>query len=327
MMERILLGVLYLSGWHIFSACLPHQYHYVKEPMSWTEAQTYCRKTYTDLATIGNTEEVNQLKDTVSSFGYESMVWIGLYSKIDWRWSDSYKGPGAEYKNWIGSEPDFLYSNEFCVVSGAINDAWWDDACSLKYPFICNEGTKTDFKYVIVKQAMDWSSAQRYCRENFVDLATVRNDEESLAIQKMVASGWAWIGLFRDPHIYWSDESGFSFQNWFVGSNPLHSWRLACGVADYQASGKWKLLPCERKLPFVCYSVPQTPVMKQVVKLRIKPGDPPVDLNDPAVKADILKKLQDRLKMKGVKEVTLRWREQPDGKVFHKLSEEKKSEL
>ncbi|XP_070849893.1 ubiquitin carboxyl-terminal hydrolase 47-like [Chaetodon trifascialis] len=78
---------------------------------------------------------------------------------------------------------------------------------------------------------------------------------------------------------------------------------------------------------YTAYLLMYRKVMKQVVQLRIKPGDSPVDLNDPAVKADILKKLHDRLRMKGLRGVTLQWREQPDGKVFHKLSEEKKSEL
>ncbi|XP_042258031.1 L-selectin-like [Thunnus maccoyii] len=135
-MERILLGVLYLSGWSIFSTCRLHQYHFVAEPMNWTEAQTYCRETYTDLVTIENTEDMNQLINTVSSAGYNSQVWIGLYRVIDWKWSDGYRGR-----------------------------------------------TQLDPQFVFVNQPMNWSNAQRYCRENFIDLATVRNDTESQEFQ------------------------------------------------------------------------------------------------------------------------------------------------
>ncbi|XP_060945007.1 dual specificity calcium/calmodulin-dependent 3',5'-cyclic nucleotide phosphodiesterase 1A-like [Limanda limanda] len=34
---------------------------------------------------------------------------------------------------------------------------------------------------------------------------------------------WAWIGLYRDPQIYPSDGSHFSFSSWFPGFNPLGS--------------------------------------------------------------------------------------------------------
>ncbi|XP_045919907.1 neurocan core protein-like [Micropterus dolomieu] len=162
---------------------------------------------------------------------------------------------------------------------------------------------------------MNWSSAQKYCRENFVDLATVRSYTENQKMQNFMTGNLAWIGLFRDPDVYWSDGSGSSFTYWTTDYYPIGSLSVACGVAASQSSGRWKFLPCETRLPFVCYSFP---VKRQAVKLRIKPEDSSVDLNDPAVKADMLKKLQDRLKEKGVSGVTLKWREQPDGKVFHK---------
>uniref|UniRef100_A0A7N6A4N0 C-type lectin domain-containing protein n=1 Tax=Anabas testudineus TaxID=64144 RepID=A0A7N6A4N0_ANATE len=102
MTDRILLGVLYLSGqsniylsfffftgWPVFTMCIFHQYHYVPDLKTWTEAQSYCTQTYTNLATVESTEEMNQLINTVSSAGYNSEVWIGLYSQINWTWSDA----------------------------------------------------------------------------------------------------------------------------------------------------------------------------------------------------------------------------------------------
>ncbi|XP_038585694.1 C-type mannose receptor 2-like [Micropterus salmoides] len=284
--------------------------------MNWTEAQTYCRKTYTDRATIENTEEVNQLINTVSSSGLSSDVWIGLYTKINWRWSDGYTGTGAGFRSWHNyeNEPNFKAASEFCVTIGK-DGVWWDDRCSRQFPFICYRGTQLDPEFVAVIEPMSWSSAQSYCRKNFTDLANVRNNTENLKIGSLVPYGHvAWFGLFRDPDMYWSDGSGFSFSYWNTDINPLGSMSVVCGAA-LQSSGSWKFLPCETRLPFVCYSVP---VRRQAVKLRLKLEDSSVDLNDPAVKADMLKKLQDRLKEKGVSGVTLKWREQPDGKVFHK---------
>ncbi|KAK2900227.1 hypothetical protein Q8A73_013356 [Channa argus] len=162
---------------------------------------------------------------------------------------------------------------------------------------------------------MNWSSAQSYCRQNFKDLATLTNKQQNLKIQNLVPSGEvAWIGLFRDPNFYWSDQSIFSFNYFDPIKNPLGSMNVVCGVADLQRSGKWKFLSCDTRQPFICYA---KPIKRQVMKMKVKVEDSSVDLNDPAVKADILKKLQDRLKENGVSGVTLKWREQPDGKIFH----------
>ncbi|XP_037613984.1 secretory phospholipase A2 receptor-like [Sebastes umbrosus] len=331
MMERILLGVLSLSGWIIPSICLHRQYHYVADPKTWTEAASYCRRTYTDLASIENIEEMNQLKNTVSSSGHNSEVWIGLYSAIVWKWSDGYRGTGSRYRNWRTSntEPDLYSGGQFCVVTGG-DGRWYDDFCNREHPFVCYRGTQLDPEFVVVNERMSWSSAQRYCRENFIDLATVRNDTETQEIQSLVPSrSLAWIGLFRDPNFNWSDGSNYKFSYWAAAKNPFGSLTHVCAVAALQSSGKWRAFDCERRLPFVCYSLP---VNRQVVRLRMKPEDSSLDLNDPAVKADILKKLQDRLETK-VAGATLKWREQPDGKVFFKegkssqKKERKKTEL
>ncbi|XP_036971227.1 C-type mannose receptor 2-like [Acanthopagrus latus] len=329
MMKRILLGVICLSGWRIFSSCLLHQYHYVADPMNWTEAQTYCRETYTDLATIESTEEMNQLISKVSPSGLNSEVWIGLYKYIDWRWSDNYTGPGADYRNWRSGSP----GNYLCGMSDTSTKQWWGWDCSSSYPFVCNNGTQKDPKFVYVSSAMSWTSAQKYCREKFTDLATVRSDAENQAMHAVALSAYPWFGLHIDPNSYWSDASNSLFRHWEGASLPVGSMSVVCGVAALQNSGKWKFFQCETRLPFVCYSVPPPPVKRQIVKLRIKRGGSSVDLNDPAVKADILKQLQVRLTEKRMSGVTLKWREQPDGKVFHKEEESsrrnkrKKSEL
>ncbi|XP_044198487.1 macrophage mannose receptor 1-like [Thunnus albacares] len=259
---HMLKSGVFLTGWSIFSTCRLHQYHFVAEPMNWTEAQTYCRETYTDLVTIENTEDMNQLNNTVSSAGYNSQVWIGLYRVIDWKWSDGYRGSGDEYRNWASNQPD-LGADELCV--------------------------QLDPQFVFVNQPMNWSNAQRYCRENFTDLATVRNNTENQEVMNLVpGTYWAWIGLYRDPNINWSDGSAYSFTNWSGSvSASLKLMKMMCGV---QESNQWTFMSCGERFPFVCYSIPPVPVKRRVVKLRMKAQDSSVDLNDPAVKADILKK-------------------------------------
>ncbi|XP_037615519.1 lymphocyte antigen 75-like [Sebastes umbrosus] len=246
MMERILLGVLSLSGWLIPSICLHRQYHYVADLKTWPEAATYCRRTYTDLASI----------NTVSSSGHSSEVWIGLYMAIVWRWSDGYRGIGSQYRPWrpTSSEPNFISGDQFCVVFGT-DGTWFDYFCNDEYPFICYRGTQLDPEFVVVNERMNWSSAQRYCRENYIDLATVRNDTENQEIKSLVWSGGrAWIGLFRHPNLTWSDGSNYKFSYWDY-LNPIGSLVHVCGVAALQESGKWRGYNCEMRLPFVCYSI------------------------------------------------------------------------
>lgn len=121
-------------------------------------------------------------------------------------------------------------------------------------------GDQLDPEYVLVNLAMSWSDAQTYCREKFIDLATVRNETENNKIQRLVPVGnWAWIGLFRDPNIYWSSGSNYlntSFSFWGTSTTDMGSMTRMCGLADLQLSGEWRLTSCASRLPFVCHDIP-----------------------------------------------------------------------
>ncbi|CAK6974808.1 L-selectin-like [Scomber scombrus] len=139
-----------MAGWFIFSTSGLHQYHYVDKDMTWTDAQTYCKEKYTDLATIENEEDQNQLNNMVSSVN--NHVWIGLYSNIVWKWSDGYRGRGPESMNWQtlpDNKPDFSSSHQSCVDIDN-SGRWWADACSRERPFICYNGTQLDPQFVYI---------------------------------------------------------------------------------------------------------------------------------------------------------------------------------
>ncbi|XP_061576473.1 secretory phospholipase A2 receptor-like isoform X1 [Cololabis saira] len=323
-MEKILLGLLFLSECLVLSTCLVRRYHFVGQKLTWTEAQKYCREKHTDLATMQNHEEQNQLRNTLSSAGSSSDVWIGLRHEVDWKWSDGFNGTGADYTDWRSGFPIFHSCRWFCVYivwsSSSYSSSWGDYPCQSRIRFLCYKGSQQNPEYVYVNEAMNWSSAQSYCRENFIDLAIMRNDAEREAAQREIPDAYGvWMGLYRDPTFNWSDGSTFLFENCEAADNPLNSMRVICGVSS-SSSGQWKFRSCETRLPFVCYSYDTPGVKKTVVKVKVK-VDGSVDLKDPAVQEQLLKQLQDKLKKDGVDGVTLKWKKQKDGEVFHKEDE------
>uniref|UniRef100_A0A3B1K1V6 C-type lectin domain-containing protein n=1 Tax=Astyanax mexicanus TaxID=7994 RepID=A0A3B1K1V6_ASTMX len=56
-------------------------------------------------------------------------------------------------------------------------------------------------QFHVVKEAKNWTEAQKYCRENFTDLATIENQEELDAVKSALkgATGHFWIGLRQNP--------------------------------------------------------------------------------------------------------------------------------
>ncbi|CAB1328941.1 unnamed protein product [Coregonus sp. 'balchen'] len=126
---------------------LTHEYPFVKEPKTWTEAQHYCREYLTDLATIDNNmEDMNSLK-TVDGW---SLADKGFY-----------RGGEAEYRNWktATKEPNNCNGyGENCVVIDKSPKQWIDVNYSRHYPFVCFNGS--NYKYIPVHVVMTWKEAQ-----------------------------------------------------------------------------------------------------------------------------------------------------------------------
>ncbi|XP_055021657.1 C-type lectin lectoxin-Phi1-like [Boleophthalmus pectinirostris] len=106
------------------------QYILITSPMTWSNAQSYCRQNHHDLAMIESSAEnqavTNLLPTTTSA------MWIGLY-RIPWRWSN---GSLSTYRNWASGQPSNSGGSEFCA-SQTSSYVWNDAPCSLKYTFVC----------------------------------------------------------------------------------------------------------------------------------------------------------------------------------------------
>nr|XP_054593934.1 C-type mannose receptor 2 isoform X1 [Nothobranchius furzeri] len=288
-MEKVLLCTIAASALCAASSIRYRQYHFIYDPKNWTEAQTYCRQTYTDLVTVDSYSTVttlNSLAD-VTQMGSTKHAWIGLYfDVIDWKWSlsdeDFYKNNEATYTNWYPGQPDSIWYTEYCGNIYVDQGRWWDTPCDNLLSSICSNVSGGNVTFVLITNPMNWTDAQRYCRQHYTDLASVRNLSENAQIQKLI-TGSTWIGLYKNT---WKWSNGpFFMYNYWQSSEP-DGGDEKCTAANFANSGRWMDLACGLEKPFVCYHDP-VPLWRTGIKLKLVKTSA-LRLEDPAVQEDLL---------------------------------------
>ncbi|XP_072232269.1 C-type mannose receptor 2-like [Leuresthes tenuis] len=234
------------------------QYYFVSTQLNWANAQSVCRRDFTDLATIENTADVNAVLQTTSN--YTGKAWIGLYDDMEnsWRWSlndSSFYGEGeTTFRNWYPNSPNNFGGKQHCVrlLSFSTNTFKWDDRqCDDRRPFVCYNGIIKGSPSFVINQTLSltWTEAQRFCRKNYVDLASIRNERENAIITELAGGSFVWIGLYRQKE--WSDGSNSLFRHW-AASEPNNG-EHECVAASFADSGRWSDEDCTQSLPFICY--------------------------------------------------------------------------
>ncbi len=115
-------------------------------------------------------------------------------------------------------------------------------------------------QYHFVNESKTWTEAQRYCRQNYTDLATIENTIENRLINTVNGSynGSAWIGLYDDVNSWrWSledndfyQEGQRDFRNWY--HQPDNRANELCVFMD--PNGNWFDNSCDSYNAFVCYN-------------------------------------------------------------------------
>ncbi|XP_014037748.2 putative C-type lectin domain family 20 member A isoform X1 [Salmo salar] len=328
-METLWYLTLLITGFYTPSSCL-HQYHFITNNMNWTDAQSYCRAHYTDLATVDDMEDLNRLITSVSIYGW---YWIGLKKgdSMKWHWSLAdrrfYREGETEFRNWDTGTPQ----NGNCAFMSTAG-LWNNASCDDQHHFICYDGKQgTNLTYVLIQENKTWIDAQSYCRQHHTDLLSVRNQTENTEIEKKISLRGlpVWIGLFLDSWI-WSDQSDSSFRNWWSRYPTIYqgyNCTLVSSNPNEYYYSEWINYPCGTNFPFICYEpaveTPEIPQLnRQVVRMKMTPKDQHLNLSDPAVQDAILKKIRNKLKEQGLPADTkVTWKKQLDGKVFHKEEE------
>ncbi|XP_049338888.1 uncharacterized protein LOC111194360 [Astyanax mexicanus] len=105
---------------------------------------------------------------------------------------------------------------------------------------------------------MNAFAARQYCRQNFTDLASVRNQLENQQIFNLAGGEAIWIGLYRTR--LWSDQSNSIYENWKSGEPNNMNGNEHCTTVWFYYSGMWNDSPCNYAYPFVCYRVTSTTI-------------------------------------------------------------------
>ncbi|XP_028842232.1 L-selectin-like [Denticeps clupeoides] len=161
-------------------------------------------------------------------------------------------------------------------------------------------------RYILVAVGGNWKQAQTYCRQQYTDLVSLRNSTENSYASLAVGGNTAWIGMYKGSWT-WSDQNNLIFQNWGSGQ-PDNTY--GCGGIYYSQS-IWQDMPCDWKIPFVCYGALK---QKMVVRVNISSV---MDLEDLDVQTSVFQQIEDTLKKGGMyDQANLTWNEQEYGNVF-----------
>ncbi len=95
-----------------------------------------------------------------------------------------------------------------------------------------------------------WTEAQKYCRQNYTDLATIDNMEEMNSLINTVNGSYSGFGLYDDLNTWrWSLEDDVfyqererDFRNWYHDPDNLGGNELCVYVNNY---GKWFDYSCD----------------------------------------------------------------------------------
>ncbi|XP_053472102.1 macrophage mannose receptor 1-like [Ictalurus furcatus] len=222
---------------------------FINERKTWYDAQTYCREKHTDLVSVRNQTENEEIKKVIQS-ATDVYVWIGLF-KDSWKWSDQ---SNSSFRYWSSDKPSGGLNCTAVNVSD--QDHWTSVNCTEKLPFICHEK-----RLVLIIQSLTWWDALNYCRNHHYDLVSVRTEEMQLWVKEVVqkaSTEHVWLGLCHDcvQRIwFWVFGSMVCYQDWAPGNG---TWNEDCSherrSGAVQSGGKqqWIELSEGYKLNFIC---------------------------------------------------------------------------
>ncbi|XP_048008239.1 C-type mannose receptor 2 isoform X2 [Megalobrama amblycephala] len=126
------------------------------------------------------------------------------------------------------------------------------------FGFLSFTSSQISHQYHFINIRKNWTEAQRFCREKYIDLATVNNADEMNSLFGAISdvSYDVYIGLYRSEVFrwHWTLPDSYNvelFQNW-KEKQPDQDNNHGCAVMDN--NGKWFSDSCDLQKPFVCFN-------------------------------------------------------------------------
>ncbi|XP_058235788.1 macrophage mannose receptor 1-like [Hemibagrus wyckioides] len=225
------------------------KYVVINETKRWYDAQIYCREKYTDLVSVRNQTENEEIWRMINSSVHQK-VWIGLFND-SWKWSDQ---SNSLFRYWSSDKPSGGLN---CSAVSESEKRYWSDVnCTEKLPFICHEN-----KLILINENLTWKEALRYCRNHHHDLVSVRTEEMQLWVKEVAqntSNEHVWLGLRHTCTLgfwYWVNGEMICYQDWAPGNGTgfedcSHEERT--GAVQSGGEQKWISLPQSEKLNFIC---------------------------------------------------------------------------
>ncbi|XP_062425038.1 macrophage mannose receptor 1-like [Rhea pennata] len=241
------------------------------DTLTWHAARNNCIHFSANLATISKKETqaflMSLLKDAATD------AWIGLNDvnqEHTYLWTD---GSPVYYTNWAKGSRSY-YSKDDCVfmMKNPAEQAgkWKDEECKTSKSYICQKNTDPKLfnsqptlpvfgfnnygndRYAIIKSKMNWEEAERNCKDQFAELASVLDPytDSYLWLQMLHHGEPVWIGLSSNTshgHYVWSDRRRSRYHNWASGEPNKNT---ACVYLDLD--GFWKTASCNETFFSLC---------------------------------------------------------------------------
>ncbi|NXT70011.1 MRC1 protein, partial [Chaetops frenatus] len=226
------LPVQCTDGWRPYAG---HCYSIHRDPKTWEDALSSCKKQDGDLASIHNIAEYSFL---VLQLGYKPTeeLWLGLNdlkAHFYFEWSD--RTP-VTFTKWRRRHPIYTNGLEDCVAMKGQDGYWATDVCNKQLGYICKKksssqaseketiedpGCQKGWKryglhcYLVGSALLTFSEANKTCEQSKAYLATIESRNEQtflISLTGLRSEKYFWIGLSD------TEEQG-SFR-WTNGETP-----------------------------------------------------------------------------------------------------------